>query len=216
MYTVSLFLKFVDSVPDCTNNNFGLKKHSPIVVNRDFMSDIVADQWKYVEWTFTAEQTTNDELVIFIMDSCPGGSVARVADMNFYNVQTSRAFTPLNYEVTRTYSVNVKAIDSGGLESVETITINVNDINEPPTLEPGKFFVMENAPIGTYIGSVLATDPDGSNIITYEMSVNGPNDDFAVDISSGVITVASQTIDFEMFPNTYIEITAFDLSLIHI
>ena len=210
MYTVSLFLKFVDSVPDCTNDNFGLKKHSPIVVNRDFMSDIVADQWKYVEWTFTAEQTTNDEVVIFIMDSCPGGSVARVADMNFYNVQTSRAFTPLNYEVTRTYSVNVKAIDSGGLESVETITINVNDINEPPTLEPGKFFVMENAPIGTYIGSVLATDPDGSNIITYEMSVNGPNDDFAVDISSGVITVASQTIDFEMFPNTYIEITAFD------
>ena len=45
MYTVSLFLKFVNAVPDCKDYNFGLKKHLPTTFNRDFMNNIVADEW---------------------------------------------------------------------------------------------------------------------------------------------------------------------------
>ena len=69
---------------------------------------------------------------------------------------------------------------------------------------------MENSPVGTELGEVLAVDPDGNNIITYSISVNGPNDDFAIDMSSGLLTVASQTIDYEKFQNANIEIIASD------
>ena len=174
------------------------------------MEGIVADQWTYVEWSFTAERSVKDELLIFIMDSCEGGSVARIADMEFYEVKTTLDFTPLDYELASSYNLNVNVVDSGGLTSTATIIIEVTDINEAPVLQPGKFFVMENSPVGTELGKVLATDPDGNNIITYSISVNGPNDDFAIDMSSGLLTVASQTIDYEKFQNANIEIIASD------
>ena len=58
IYTVSMYLKFVDKVPNCKDDNFGLKKHSPQVFYKTFMEGIVADQWTYVEWSFTAENSS--------------------------------------------------------------------------------------------------------------------------------------------------------------
>jgi hypothetical protein len=30
------------------------------------MNNIVADEWSYVEWAFTAEKTSNDEMVFLL------------------------------------------------------------------------------------------------------------------------------------------------------
>eukprot|EP00736_Rhodelphis_marinus_P000787 Rmarinus@m.22853 len=81
--------------------------------------------------------------------------------------------TPVNYEDgVLEFDVDIKVIDSGGLEATTTITLCVNNVNEPPTdligvsalvvdeTEDGDMVVVENS-LDELIGTVSVEDPDG-------------------------------------------------------
>ena len=68
---------------------------------------------------------------------------------------------PLNFEENSLYTVRVKTTDSGGLSHTETLTIQVEDINDAPTgLNLSAASIAENLPNGTLIGTFSATDED--------------------------------------------------------
>ena len=80
---------------------------------------------------------------------------------------------PLDYETKDSYAVTVSVSDgNSGTDSID-VTINVNDVNEPPEFKEGETTtreVAENTPPITDIGKILrVADPEGDTL-TFTMS----------------------------------------------
>ncbi|XP_037317175.2 protocadherin gamma-A10-like [Pungitius pungitius] len=125
---------------------------------------------------------------------------------------------PLDRELKPHLSLKLIAVDGGtpprsGTVNVEITVLDVND--NPPVFNQTLYTatVNENAPIGTYITTVNASDVDsGSNgLITYTFTNTKGNfgEKFAIDSISGTITVA-ENIDFEKDKKYEIRVIAKD------
>ncbi len=76
----------------------------------------------------------------------------------------------LDHELQDTYNVTIEVTDSGGLTYLETVTINVADINEEPVeilLDGAR--VGERAP-GAVIGTLSVIDPDDDDTASYDIA----------------------------------------------
>uniref|UniRef100_A0A3B4GRJ9 Protocadherin gamma-C5-like n=1 Tax=Pundamilia nyererei TaxID=303518 RepID=A0A3B4GRJ9_9CICH len=125
---------------------------------------------------------------------------------------------PLDRELNPHLSLKLIAVDGGtprrsGTVNIEITVLDVND--NPPVFNQSlyKATVAENAPIGTYITTVNASDADsGSNgLVSYTFSnVKGKSaEKFEIDSSSGKITVVDN-IDFEKDKKYEIRVIAKD------
>src|SRR5207245_2452437 len=66
-----------------------------------------------------------------------------------------------NFEAKSSYSIDVIATDGGGLTNTKTVTVNVTDVNEAPTVSSGATgSVAENNTAGATVYTATATDPD--------------------------------------------------------
>ena len=113
----------------------------------------------------------------------------------------------LDYETATAYAITLTASD--GTNSVsETLTINVGDINEAPSLTNSlaASSFAENVTTGTTIATASASDPE-SQTITYSLSGTG-SDKFAVD-SAGNITLSS-ALDYETTTSYSLTLTVSD------
>ncbi|MGC8742442.1 MAG: Ig-like domain-containing protein, partial [Verrucomicrobiia bacterium] len=109
----------------------------------------------------------------------------------------------LNYEVTPVWTLTVRATDNGTpqLYGEATITINLNNVNDPPTVISQTFNVPENSNNGTVVGTVTATDEDSGQTLTYSISGGNTNSAFAINSASGQITVNNGSVlDHETVP----------------
>ncbi len=111
--------------------------------------------------------------------------------------------------VTATYTVND---DDGALSNTATITVEVNDKqNQPPTIESNqRFTVAENSLTGTAIGTVVATDSDKGDTLTFaiagEADVSAAesiaetmgDSNFAINATTGELSVAGAQLDYEV------------------
>ncbi|MDZ4686728.1 MAG: cadherin repeat domain-containing protein, partial [Planctomycetaceae bacterium] len=67
----------------------------------------------------------------------------------------------------------------------------------PPVINNQTFAVAENRPIGHVVGTVVASDPDVGQTLTYAITAGNTGNVFAINASTGQITVASPTLNFE-------------------
>ena len=105
-------------------------------------------------------------------------------DPNSGEIRTTGA---LDHEAQDSYTVTIAATDAGGLTTSQTVTLNVNDINEAPvnvTLT-GDSDVDENLAAGTLVGTVSASDPDAGDSWTY--AITDASGNFTIDPNSGEI-----------------------------
>lgn len=104
---------------------------------------------------------------------------------------------PLDFETRQVYNLIVKATDGGTspLSDTANIVVNVRDINEPPVVQNQTFSVDENSLNGTFVGNVLATDPDNGARLNYTI-LSGDEGKFGIDLLSGHIVVKG-LLDFE-------------------
>ena len=107
---------------------------------------------------------------------------------------------PLDFKLERRYVLKVSATDSGGRSDSATVYINITDANtHPPVFEgaPYSVYVLEDAPPGTVVLTVSASDLDsGENArVTYELT-GEPVAEFAVNPTTGEITT-TQNLDRE-------------------
>jgi Ca2+-binding RTX toxin-like protein len=102
--------------------------------------------------------------------------------------------------------------DQGGLTSSAIAHLTVVGVNDAPvnlTLSGSQ--VDENAPNGTVVGTVAATDPDQGDVLTYSLT-NNAGGRFAIDPSTGIITVANGSLlDYETSPTQGIVAKATDV-----
>ncbi|MDB9308132.1 cadherin repeat domain-containing protein, partial [Aphanizomenon sp. CS-733/32] len=102
-----------------------------------------------------------------------------------------------DFETKNSYSILVKTTDQGGLSYEKQLTLNVNDLNEPPTsLTLSNNSINENVDLLTVIGDFSATDTDaGNTLFTYSL-VNG-----AGDTDNNVFTISSNQLKINASPD---------------
>ncbi|KAG2933989.1 hypothetical protein PC115_g5297 [Phytophthora cactorum] len=115
----------------------------------------------------------------------------------------------LDYEGTNQYSFGVRVIDSGypvALEAQVQVVVDILNVNEAPQFaESGSLVILENAPTGTLIGQIIASDPDQASVLTLRTNAS----DYLTVTNSGEL-YAAVSFDFETMPRLYVSITVED------
>ena len=95
--------------------------------------------------------------------------------------------------------ITVKGNNSCGNGGPSTIAVNVN---QTPVISNQAFSVAENSANGTNVGTVVASDPDAGQTLTYSILSGNTSGAFAINASTGVLTVAnSAALNFEITPS---------------
>jgi Ca2+-binding RTX toxin-like protein len=115
----------------------------------------------------------------------------------------------IDFETNPVFELTVRVTDSGdpALFTDAIITVNVNyvapppPVNNAPSIAAQAFALAENSPLGTVVGSVVASDVDAGQALTYSIVGGNTNAAFAINAATGQLSVANAgAIDFETTP----------------
>ena len=106
----------------------------------------------------------------------------------------------LDYEKNTSLFVGVEVSD-GTESAIATVTININDVfeigdNNPPVIDDQTFNIDENSSEGTWIGAVVASDPDGDNL-TYTITDGTGQGTFDIDNLGNLSVSNNSELDYE-------------------
>ena len=103
----------------------------------------------------------------------------------------------LDAETQNVFTLEVDISD--GINTVtETLTINIDDVNEfSPAIQTGQTFdIDENIAAGASVGTVIADDNDLTDSISFAISGGNTDGAFDIDVNTGEITTLTE-LDFE-------------------
>jgi len=107
------------------------------------------------------------------------------------------------------FNLTVKVTDNGSpvMSSQATVTINVSTSsgNQSPVIANQSFTAAQSLSIGSFVGKVVASDPDPGQSITYAIIAGNTNSTFAINSSTGNITVA-KALPLQLF-NLTVKVT---------
>ena len=117
--------------------------------------------------------------------------VGGLLDNGFFSISGNQLLTAntFDFEDVATYSIVVEVTDSWNYHFQKTFTINVDDVNEAPTLTPISLTVPENSPQGFVIGTLKGTDPDFNQLLVFTITAGNANAAFALNPATGILTV---------------------------
>ena len=112
---------------------------------------------------------------------------------------------PWDFETTKELNIEVEVRDSLAIPgSARKFIKLVNlDRNEAPSAQNSNATIDENAPIGTVVATVIASDPDAgiNGQLLYQLGAGAPAGMFSIDENTGRISVASPALlDYETRP----------------
>ena len=118
----------------------------------------------------------------------------------------------LNFEAKSSYSVTVRSTDFfGGTPFDQPITINVVDLNEPPSIAATARSIDENSANGTSVGTPIpASDPDATTgVLSYAITGGNTGGAFTINNSGQISVLNSAALDFETTPvfNLTVQVT---------
>lgn len=118
---------------------------------------------------------------------------------------TIRLVEPFDYETTKNDTLKVIVKDVNGNTDTATVVINVDNVNEPPVLQPNDSLIVPENCKSCIIGIITAVDPDSDKVI-YEVKEPG----FTID-TNGVLKL-TDPLDYEKTPEVKITVIAKDSS----
>jgi VCBS repeat-containing protein len=148
--------------------------------------------------TFSATGANTGQALTFALVStatCPGADDAAFT-VRGAMLETAASF---DFETRSSYSICVRVTDSGGVIFDKQFTVQVTDVNEPPTdLQLSNASVAENRPAGTVFGTLSSTDQDvPAQTFTYALvSGTGSADNASFTITGNQLNTAAG-FDFE-------------------
>jgi hypothetical protein len=185
--TVTVSLTNINEVPVINNQAFSVAENSSNGTN---VGTVVA-----------SDPDAGQTLTYSILSGNTSGAFAINASTGVLTVANSSA---LNFETTPSFALIVKVQDNGTgtLSSQATVTVSLTNINEVPVINNQAFAVAENSANGTNVGTVVASDPDAGQTLTYSILSGNTSGAFAINASTGVLTVAnSSALNFETTPS---------------
>ncbi|KAL5009003.1 hypothetical protein ScPMuIL_014584 [Solemya velum] len=120
---------------------------------------------------------------------------------------TLKVAQALDFETTPSYSLTLTVKDSKQTEVTDTIVLTITDANDAPVCSPASYTpsVAEDAALNDAVVTVTCTDVDAAgDTLTYALVGGNTNADFAIDSSTGAVTVA-KLLDFETTPTYTID-----------
>ena len=176
--TVSITLTDVNDAPVASDMAFTVAENSAnaTVVGTYTATDQDAGQ------TLGYSITGGPDAALFAIDASSGQiTVANSAGLDFES------------GVVRLLQITATDDGAGNLSDIATVLITLTDVNEAPTANDANFSVPEDSAAGTPVGTVIATDPDAGATLNYAITAGNTNGAFAINASSGAITVANQS-----------------------
>ncbi|MPZ51882.1 MAG: tandem-95 repeat protein, partial [Acidimicrobiia bacterium] len=143
--------------------------------------------------TIGASDEDGDPLTFHVMGGT--GSTVFSVDENGLIIVTdaSQLGTAQSFELEITVNDDNGGSDSG------VATITVTDNPQPPVAQNATFSIAEDTAVGSSVGSVDASDPDGDSL-SFDITSGNTGDAFVIDQANGEITVAA-VLDFETIPS---------------
>lgn len=180
--TITVNLKDQNEAPSIADDKFTIDENS--VTNT------------YVG-TIKAVDPDDDELSFSITSGNDTGAFALDPNTGILTIFDSR---PVNFEANPVFDLQVVAHDTK-MSDTATVVINLNNVNEPPSISDTTFTVMGHSPVGTEIGRILAQDPEGTPV-TFSIYPASGTANFAIDQQSGIISVAEAgALDYDFRPS---------------
>ncbi|MDY0103306.1 MAG: cadherin domain-containing protein [Lentimicrobium sp.] len=183
---VTVIISDVNESPSMSNHDFTIENYTEAGIIVGTIQGTDPD----------AGQTLNYEIV--------SGNTSSAFNLNASSGILSVAnASAVNYQINPVFNLIVRATDNGNpsLNCTAEVTVTVSDLNNPPQIEPQSFTIAENSDSGTQVGVVVATDTDPGQTLTFSIFGGNENNAFAINTSSGVLTVAnSLALNFETTP----------------
>lgn len=102
----------------------------------------------------------------------------------------------IDFETKNVYEFTVRVRDAGGLHSDSVITVQVEDVNEPPKVVDQRFVVAEDVEVSHTVGVIEASDLDtASKFSELGCEIVGESDVFDVQADCAIIVKAP--LDYE-------------------
>jgi hypothetical protein len=170
--------------PQIANQSFSIPENSP---NNTTVGTVVA-----------TDPDAGQTLTYSIVSGNTGNGFQIGATTGILSVATQSA---LNFETIPSFALVMKVQDNGAgsLSSQATITVNLVNVNESPVIYNQSFSIVENSPNGTVVGTVIATDPDVGQTLTYSIQGGNSYNVFQINSATGVLTVKNQrSLNYEL------------------
>jgi gliding motility-associated-like protein len=133
---------------------------------------------------------------------------------NQFSITGNQLLVNANYdfETDPIKLIEIKVDDNGGCEFIKTFTINVIDVNDPPTaLTLTTIVVFDHQQAGSYTGQFFTTDQDANDVHTYSLVVGtGDTHNAEFFIQNDTLYVTNE-VDFNVHPEFYIRVRSTDL-----
>ncbi len=111
---------------------------------------------------------------------------------------TSIRYTPAaNYNGSDSFWYTIT--DSWGSTSTATVSLSITSVNDQPVIGNQTFSVAENKANGSLVGTVVASDPDAGQSLTFAITGGNTGGAFSINAASGQIAVTnSSALDYEV------------------
>uniref|UniRef100_A0AAR2JY77 Cadherin domain-containing protein n=1 Tax=Pygocentrus nattereri TaxID=42514 RepID=A0AAR2JY77_PYGNA len=151
-----------DNTPACNQALYKaeVKENSPIGSVLTTVSAADADEGVNGEVSYSFAQASEDARHVFDINSETG----QITLLN-----------RLDYETEKSYQLDIKAMDNGGLADTCKIIIDVVDVNDnPPTIQLMSFSntIAENSPVGTTVAVINVEDADSGQNGVVQCKIN--------------------------------------------
>ncbi len=171
----SFSVTVTNAAPTIADQTFALAENSPIGV---------------VIGTAAASDGDGDAISFTIIGGNPDGAVAIDPGSGLITVASSQ---PLDFETNSTLSLTLEAKDDATppLARSATVTLNLTNVNEPPSVPDQSFAVADGTVFGAIVGTVAASDPD-DEALNYSITSGNEAGVFAIDPLTGTIRIVAQ------------------------
>lgn len=180
----------VNKAPVIAPDSFVVKENSP---ESTFVGQIKAtdDEDSPSQLTFTLVGTSKE------------------FDLSSDGIITVKKGANIDYERTKSYTLQVEVADLKGLTSIGKVKINVENVPEAPVLEADTFHVAETSVAKTLVGKAIGMDQeDADSLLTYTLI--GTSEEFDVSTSGRITVKKSGVLDYETTTSYILEIYVTD------
>lgn len=144
----------------------------------------------------------------FVIDGGDTGGAFSIDNQGNIIVTNSAA---LDFYVNPSFNLVATVTDTGvpPTSATATLTINLNQVNVPPTIGNQSFNLPSHSLAGTVVGTVVATDENiPAETLSYAITGGDPTGAFVINSATGVLTVTDpHLIDYNTTPTFNLTVT---------
>ncbi|MCA8983005.1 MAG: cadherin domain-containing protein [Planctomycetaceae bacterium] len=184
---------------------------SDVATIRVQLENVAESEPQIFDQTFTIQENRPNGTVVGTVAATPGDDIDSsinysILDGNQAGVFAINATTGvltvlnnanLNFETNPSFELTIQVRDPAfpDLFATATITVNLTDVNERPTISVGQVLdVFEHSVNGTSVGTVNVVEVDAGQTLTFSIISGNIGGTFAINAATGEITVANNAL----------------------